>query len=265
MILIESENNKIVKYIKSLDTKKGRDKHNRFIIEGKKYVDSIPDEWQVESYVISQSMNQKIDVNEYSSRAQIYVLKDSIFNSVSDTVTPQGIFAICNKLEYHIGDILNKSQPLFILMIEEIIDPGNLGTIIRTAESAGACGIIVSKNSVDIYNKKVLRSTAGAIFSIPVIENAVLADFCDMLKGKGIKIIATHLKGATYPYDMNLSEDCAIIVGNEARGISEEIIKNVNCTVKIPMIGDSDSLNVSVASGILIYEVVRQRLKKYKI
>jgi len=262
MVLIESENNKLIKHIKSLDTKKGRDKHDSFIIEGEKFVDSIPHKLEIESYVLSQTMYSKVDIEKYSSRAKTYVIKDSIFKSISDTIEPQGIFAICKKVKYALSDVLDTSRPLFILMIEESSDPGNLGTIIRTAESAGACGVLVSENSVDLYNKKVLRATAGAIFHIPIVENVDLIDACKIFKSHGVEIVATHLKGAISPYDINLQKDCAVVVGNESRGVSDKLIENIDHIVKIPMIGDSESLNVSVASGILLYEVVRQRLKK---
>lgn len=261
MILIESLDNKIIKYIKALDTKKGREKYNKFIIEGEKYISSIPKVWDIECYIFSESMSYKIDLRKYSSRAQVYIIKDNTFKTITDTVTPQGALAICTKLEYKLENILISEKPLFLLLLEELNDPGNLGTIIRTAESAGVCGVIISSSSVDIYNKKVLRATAGAIFYIPIIQGIDIISCCQLLKTRGIKLFSTHLKGEQYPYNLNFNEDCAIIIGNEARGLSDNILKVTDNIVKIPMIGSSDSLNASVAGGILLYEVVRQRLK----
>lgn len=261
MVIIESINNKIIKDIKELNKKKGRDIKCKFIIEGEKYVNSIPSNYSIDRFIFSETMAQKVDINKYNIKAPVHIVKDNIFKSISDTVTPQGILAICNKAVYKLEEILNTNKSLFILMLEEVNDPGNLGTIIRTADSAGVDGIIVSKKSVDIYNRKVLRSTAGSIFNVPIIDNVNLIETCNLLKSRGIKTVSAHLKGNKYPYDLDLMESCAIIIGNEGKGLSEKLVNNADYITKLPMIGNSESLNASIAGSILLYEVVRQRLK----
>ena len=140
-------------------------------------------------------------------------------------------------------------------------DPGNLGTVIRTADACGADAIFLSKGSVDMYNPKVLRSTMGSMFHVPVFQNVELNEISAKLKKNEIPLYAAHLRGDTYPYGLELAEPCAFIIGNEARGLSDEAADLCDRWVKIPMPGQAESLNASIAAGVLMYEVVRQRLK----
>lgn len=166
--------------------------------------------------------------------------------------------AICQKKNYTIKDINFSAN--FFLLAENLQDPGNLGTLIRTADACNVDYIIISKNSVDIYNPKVLRATAGSIFNIPVIQNVDLDEIFVLFKKHNIKTLATHLHGDKMPYDINLTESIAILVGNEGQGLSDSISKKSDYLVKIPILGKAESLNASVASGVLLYEVVRQRI-----
>ncbi len=206
-------------------------------------------------------MSKKINIDIYENSAKVYILSDKIFKKISDTETPQGALVVCKKLKYNIEEILNKNNP-FILLLEEISNPGNLGTVIRTADSAGVDAIILSKNCVDIYNKKVLRSTAGSIFNVPIIQNQDLIEIVKFFNEKGIKTIAGHLKGNNNLYKLDLTNGCVIAIGNEAKGLSDELSSIILYKVKIPIIGKAESLNASVATAILLYEVVRQNLEK---
>ena len=244
-MIIESSQNKIVKLVKSLDTKKGMDKHNAFIIEGENYLDAVPPD-KILHTVLSES---------YKGEKQGVVVSDSIFKSLSDTVNPQGILTICEKMEYGL-DVLDKAN--FIVALEELNDPGNLGTVIRTAKAAGVDVILASKNTVDIYNKKVVRATAGAIFTMPIIQNIQLDTVLQRLKNDGTKIICTHLKGNTEYYNVDLKQKICVVVGNEANGVSDGIASIADYLVKIPMADGVESLNASVATGVVLYEVVRQ-------
>lgn len=161
-------------------------------------------------------------------------------------------------MSYDINKIIKKDG--FYVIAEEMNDPGNLGTVIRTAHAAGADGVILSKGSVDLYNPKVLRSTMGSVFKIPVIQNADLAQVTDLMKRSGISIYAAHLKGKKLLYELDLKNGCAFMLGNEARGLSDKAADMCDELVKIPMPGNAESLNASVAAAVLIYEMVRQRL-----
>ena len=178
-----------------------------------------------------------------------------------DTENPQGILAVCKKLDWDADAVLAKKTP-FLLLAEELNDPGNLGTVIRTADACGADAVFLSKGSVDLYNPKVLRATMGSLFHVPVFQNIDLHALSEKMQAKQIPLYAAHLKGDRYPYALPLQDACAFLIGNEARGLSEDAAALCDAWVKIPMPGQAESLNASVAAGVLLYEVVRQRLPK---
>ncbi len=255
-MVILSKDNKIVKQIKYLHTKKGRDELNLFIVEGIRFVQEITDDFICKYYVFSQTFALKNEIDDF--KADHYVVSDNIFKEISDTITPQGILAVVEKKSYTLENLSIDNS--FFLIAENIQDPGNLGTLIRTADAAGVEAVFLSKNCVDIYNSKVIRSTAGSIFHLPIIENVELESVLSYLKDNGIKIYAAHLKGKKFPYEIDLTGNLAIIIGNEGNGLSQNISERADLFLKIPMIGRAESLNASIASGILLYEVVRQRI-----
>lgn len=257
---IESHQNKILKWVKGLSLKKNRDKEGVFIAEGLRFVSEIPEEWEVQLFMVSEDFAKEEELGCYEERAQTYVVSDELFALVSDTENPQGILAVCKKQEEFDETIWKKEAPFFILA-EELNDPGNLGTLIRTADAAGVDGIFLSKGSVDVYNGKVLRATMGSIFHVPIFQNVSVQEIASKMKGQRISLFAAHLKGEKYPYDLPLTKGCGFLIGNEARGLSDEAASLCDCWVKIPMPGKAESLNASMAAGLLMYEVVRQRLK----
>ncbi len=257
--LIESNQNKTVKYIFSLKNKKNRELEKRFIVEGEKFVSEIPENWEVIFYAVSESYARNKDVRKLKSRAALYALKDSVFKAVSDTVHPQGVLAVCVQKKYTMDMLLNNDHP-FLIVLEETNDPGNLGTIIRTADAAGADGVILSKSSADVYNSKTIRASAGSVFHIPFVCNIDLNAALLMIRRQNITVYAAHLRGDVYPYTMDLKKGAAILIGNEARGLSDETAKKADVLVKLPILGMAESLNASIAGGVLIYEVVRQRI-----
>lgn len=259
--LIESMANKVIKQTVALKNKKEREVTGQFVVEGENFVAEIPEDWKVARYLFSQSYAQTVDLHRYEEKADVYVVKDSVFKAMSDTVTPQGILAVCVQKQFVLEDMIAMSDKNpFLLICEKISDPGNLGTLIRTADASGCHGVILSEGSVDAYNPKTIRATAGSVFHLPILENAELPDVISALKQRNINMIAAHLKGKTLPYDINMREGCAFLIGNEAKGLSPAVTAEANCLVKIPIVGKAESLNASVASSILLYEVVRQRI-----
>jgi len=234
--------------VKSLKTKKGRDEHGLFIVEGIKQLAEIPANWSIHAYICAES---------YPYKENAIVISDSRFASLSDTITPQGIMAVCEKRSFKLDDVISKNP--FILIGESLSDPGNIGTLIRTAAAAGADGVILSEGSGDIYNPKTIRAAAGASLRIPIIEQANLNEVILKLKRQGIKVLATHLEGEVSPYEVNMQHGCAILVGNEAHGLSDEISTLADVRIKLPMAREVESLNASIAGGIIMYEVLRQR------
>ena len=256
--MIESTQNKLIKELRALGDKKHRDESGLFIADGFRFVSEIPENTKINKMVFSESFSAKNDISCFREKADCYIISDKLFNTVSDTKNPQGILAVCAKLKYEIKDIIRKNG--FYVIAEEMNDPGNLGTVIRTAHAAGANGVILSAGSVDLYNPKVLRSTMGSVFKVPVIQNADLECITSFMKKNGIKIYAAHLKGKKNYFDLDQKSGCAFMLGNEARGLSDKAAAMCDCLIRIPMPGQAESLNASVAAAVLIYEAVRQRI-----
>ena len=254
-IIIESNQNKIIKEVNSLKAKKERDKTGLFILEGKRLVDEIPNSWEIKYLLKAESYSEDINFEK------VYTVKDSLFEKISETVNPQGILAVCHIKEFDVTNVDYSNSPFFVVL-ENVTDPGNMGTLIRTADAAGADGIFLSKGCVDIYNPKVIRATMGSIFHLPIYRNLNLMDLMEDFKNNNVKTLAAHLKGTSTPYKVDMTTACAVIIGNEANGLSDEISEMASDLVKIPMPGKAESMNAGIAGGILIYEAVRQRIEE---
>lgn len=254
-IIIESNQNKIIKEVNSLKAKKERDKTGLFILEGKRLVEEIPNSWEIKYLLKAESYSDEINFEN------VYTVKDSLFEKISETVNPQGILAVCHIKEFDVTNVDYSNSPFFVVL-ENVTDPGNMGTLIRTADAAGADGIFLSKGCVDIYNPKVIRATMGSIFHLPIYRNLNLMNLMEDFKNNNVKTLAAHLKGTSTPYKVDMTTACAVIIGNEANGLSDEISEMASDLVKIPMPGKAESMNAGIAGGILIYEAVRQRIEE---
>ena len=259
---ISSKENSLIKHIKKLKEKKYRDEYNEFIIEGTKMLkEALKENAKIDKIVFSESFieNNNIEgfLSEDISPKDIICVPDSIFEIITEVGTPQGTLAIIKKeQERDIEDLKGE----FFIALDDLQDPGNLGTILRTADSANIKNILVSKGTVDCYSSKVVRATMGAIFRIKVIECENLRKSLEILNNKGYNIIVTSLDAQKTIYDINY-EKSIIVIGNEANGVSKEIQEIATNKVIIPMLGNTESLNASVATGIVIYEYVRQKIK----
>ncbi|MCL2388018.1 MAG: RNA methyltransferase [Defluviitaleaceae bacterium] len=248
--------------LKQLKTKKGRDEAGLFLVEGEKFIAEIPMRYVIMQYVASKRYADAHDLSVYRERARCEIIRDSLFESLADTVTPQGIMAICEKIPYTFDNLLQpcaNGLPPFILMGENLNDPGNVGTLIRTAAAAGASGAIFTSGSCDVFSPKVLRSAAGAVLRLPIVTNTNTEEAFDILKAANIPIHAAHPRGNALPYDLNFRETFCALIGNESHGISEIAAAHATTLVRLPMTNSTESLNASVAGSILLYEAVRQR------
>lgn len=257
---VTSRDNKIVKLTKSLYTKQGRDKEGLFIIEGYRNVkDACMKGAKIEFILKSDSCSYDLSpLKEH----KIYTLAPKIFEYVSDTVTPQGVLAVCKTLEISFSDVELNEKSL-IVVCENLQDPGNAGTIIRTADAAGAACVIMTKGCVDIYNPKVTRSVMSSLFSVKVIQNKNMDSVFGFLKNNSVKSVAGALtKNSVSLFDCDMTGKCAIFIGNEGNGLSEETIKRCDKTVTIPMLGNAESLNASCAAAVMMYEHVRANTKR---
>lgn len=258
--MISSISNGQMKNLIQLQKKtKARNDQDVFVVEGIKMYQEVPKDRLVKVYVSETYYNEKFKDSLADFEGISYeVVKDSVFKEVSDTMTPQGIMAIVKKQHYSLLDILN-NELANLVILEDLRDPGNLGTIVRTSEGAGVTGVILSKSCVDIYNPKVIRSTMGSIYRMPYIYVEDLASTIIEAKKHGITLYAAHLVG-TNNYDKeDYTRRCGILIGNEANGLSEDISQLANRLIKIPMAGKVESLNAAIAASILMYEIYRQR------
>ncbi len=253
---ISSLSNQHIKDIIRLQTKgSARKKEKLYVIEGIKMYREVPKEDIVNTYV-SESF---LEEHKKEIKGSYIIVKDNIFRDISDTVTPQGIVCIVRQKEYNIDTILNKQKRQVFVLLESLQDPGNLGTIMRTAEGAGVSAVLVNKSTVDLYNPKVIRSTMGSIFRVPFLVYDDIENAITQLQSHGVTVYAAHLQGENF-YDEEVYEgSSAILIGNESKGLSEQAGKQADRLIKIPMEGQLESLNAAVSAAILMYEMRKNR------
>lgn len=263
MQVITSKDNEIVKNIKKLKDKKYRDEAGLYVIEGTKIIEeAIEEKAHIKRIVICEECLEAGDIEqkllyEIAKYDCIYVSK-KVFNFLTDVIAPQGILAVVERPN---PNTRIKYDQDIILVLDGIQDPGNLGTILRTADSVNLKQIIVTKNTADCYNPKVVRSTMGAIFRVGVIETDDLVKTLKEIKKNKFEIIVTSLDTDESVYDVKYNKK-VIVIGNEANGVTKEVQEIADKKVKIPMLGKTESLNASVATGIMLYEYVRQKISK---
>jgi len=256
--IIESVDNTLIKETRKLKEKKHRVEREEFIVEGFRFVsEAINSSFDVPFVFVSEAALEKWEKYNFEEKltkeTRVILIKESALKSICSTETPQGIVAVVKNKQRTV----DKKQG-FYLLVDKVQDPGNLGTLIRTAHAAGALGVILTKGTVDVYNEKTLRATMGSIFYIPIIEDKELI-ITKALILDGFKLVASSLDTEDNFYDVDLKSKVIIAVGSEANGVSEEIIKICDYKVKVPMPGGAESLNVAIAGSIMIYEAVRQK------
>lgn len=260
---ITSKENKIIKHIIKLKEKKYRKEYNEYIIEGAKIVqEAIQEKAKIKQIIISENaINTDLIQNHLKEELQKidYIqVPSNIFKLISEVEKPQGILAIIEKEKQEENIDVNQD---IILALDDLQDPGNLGTIIRTTDSVGLKQILISKGTTEAYNPKVIRSTMGAIFRVKIIECENLKETLKRLQKNNFKIMVTDLNTDKSIYDIKLQKK-VIIIGNEANGVSEEIKNIADTRAIIPMFGKTESLNASIATGVILYEYVRQKLQE---
>lgn len=256
--MITSTANQQVKLLVQLNKKaKLRDTKDLFVAEGPKMFREAPKD-RIEKVYFSESFFERHKGDSVWSDLSCEVVQDSVFRVMSDTQTPQGVLCLVRQYHYTLEELLQKENPT-LLILENLQDPGNLGTIMRTAEGAGAAGVILSKGSVDMYNPKTIRSTMGSVYRVPFFYTEDLEKALSRIKEKGIPSFAAHLEGSEIYDRKDYRKGAAFLVGNESNGLSRELAACADTRIRIPMEGKLESLNASVASSILLYEAYRQR------
>jgi len=263
--MISSTANTKVKRLVALRQKaRLRREEGVFLVEGEKMFLEAPQEWLQEVYVSETFFAKCGRVQGALEKSQFELVSDEVFLKISDTQTPQGILCVLAIPQYSFKECMtawlsDKKAP-FLMLLEDLQDPGNLGTILRAGEGAGVSGIVMTAKTVDIFNPKVIRSTMGSIYRVPFFTAEELAPVIELLKNKGIAVYAAHLDERNVCYDEpDYTQPSAFLIGNESRGLKRETADRADCYIKIPMAGQVESLNAAVAGAILMYEAARQR------
>lgn len=252
---IDSTSNKIIKSTKKLLERNGRKEAEKFIIEGKRLVnDAVSGGADIEFVLVEQGTEISLSKNILT-----YELSHKAFSALKSTVNSQGVIAVARMPHKADFSPSEKDNCLYIYL-DGVSDPGNMGTIIRTADATGADGIVVSASCVDVYNPKVVRSTMASIFNVPIYFDDAERSVLKKMKKSGIMVISGSLSGEKSLYDVNFKQRCVAVIGNEANGITNEVIEQSDILIKIPIIGKAESLNAAVACAVIAYERLRQNL-----
>lgn len=249
--------NKRIKQIASWQrSSKDRREAGVFIVEGIKMFREAPADWIKEVYMTPEMYDEIGDPG-----CTFSLVEGDVFAKISDTQTPQGVLTVLKRPDHSIEEIIKPKDGLkpLIVVLENLQDPGNLGTILRVGEAAGVTGIIMSKGTVDIFNPKVVRSTMGSIYRMPFIVADDLSDVLKKLKENGITSYAAHLQGSEIYTEYDYTKGTAFMVGNEGNGLTDEITALADKKLLIPMEGSVESLNAGIATAVLVYEAHRQR------
>ena len=263
--MISSTSNEKVKHVAALNKKASlREEEAVFVAEGVRLFEEIALTDIKEAYFTEDGLKS---LKERGHSDPEFLIRDGraetvslpVMEKMSDVVTPQGVLAVVKRRKHEWDELLPAGRAPLLILLEDIQDPGNLGTVLRTAEAAGASGVILGGSTADIYNPKVVRSTMGAIFRLPFMRLNDLGFCFSVLRQHGVKIHAAAMEGAEVFSSRDYTGGTAFIIGNEGKGLKEETIKGADDSVFIPMAGKTESLNASVSAALLLYEAARQR------
>lgn len=264
---IHSKSNNRVKEWAALKQKKYRDANGLFLIEGIRLVEeALESGTPIETVLVQDEVlpTGKLDeiVNSSQSRQlELIEVNQAVIDQIADTKTPQGVIAIGRVFEHEIQGLIEKKENPLYVIADRIQDPGNLGTIIRSADAVNATAVFVGTGSVDLYNPKVVRATMGSLFHLPVAEVS-LHELIPLLKTNAIRVIGTEAETGDSLFTADFSGGTAIVIGSEAHGISEEIRQEIDSFLSVPMPGKAESLNAAIAASVILYEALRQRTVK---
>ena len=280
-IMITSAQNTQVKNIIKLNQKaKARREQKLFVAEGRKMFLEAPENLIDKIYVQERNdttdedckaakeawdaltdAQKELDDEEVMEKVRRFSwesVENGVFRQMCDTQTPQGILTVLRQPSYQMQDLLKEKNPL-IMVLEDLQDPGNAGTIIRTGEGAGVSGVFLTKTCVDITNPKVIRATMGSVYRIPFLYVEDVVSLKQQLQDRGIRFFAAHLQGKNSYDREDYKGGTAFLIGNEGKGLTDQAAEAADCLIRIPMCGQVESLNAAMAAGILMYEAARQR------
>jgi len=258
MEYITSKDNKTIKLVHALTQKKYRQKYESYVVEGLRVVKDSLENVHVKIVLIKESVGNKSDIKAVVTacenlRIPVATVSDRLYETIEETVQGQGLMAIVSKPELTYSKF--KAKEGFYILLDAAQDPGNLGTIIRTAVAAGCNGIFLTKGSVDPYNSKTVRSAMSGLTKIPIYENLSPEDVRHLMSEQGLTSYATTLENATSYESTDYAKKTLLILGNEGNGISDSILKQVTHRISIPIYGPIESLNLSIAAALCMYKI----------
>lgn len=263
--VITSGQNQFIKMAASLKEKKFRDKLGLFMIEGVRLVEEAAhSNWQTEICFYTAGAKEEKRVQEIllvlaSRGCRILEITNALYEKITEVKQPQGIMAIIKKQDYTLSDFLIDTGAPFFVVLDEVQDPGNVGTVIRTAAAAGCTGVILTKGCADVFASKVVRASMGSLFYIPIFEGLSQYEVMEYLEKHDIRMLTTSLEASNVYFQVDFKQPVAIVFGNEGNGVSEALLKGTKEQLYIPLSGHVESLNVSASAAVVLYEAVRQR------
>ncbi|MGI5850480.1 MAG: RNA methyltransferase [Clostridiales bacterium] len=259
--IITSFNNPTIKLLRSLHIKKYRDMYGLYFAEGPKLVkEALDTDYPIHTLIYSRNFPIKELNLELKKRSTPTIcVEDNVYKQLSDVETPQGVMVILRKKINSPNAILQQDKGFWVVL-DRIQDPGNMGTIIRTIDAVGGNGVVLLKGCVDPYNPKTVRATMGSILRVPIVEIKNNSDFLRQLTAKQADILISSMEGTSVFNWQSGKGDAikALVIGNESQGIDSEIREFATDTISVPIVGGAESLNASVAAGIMIYEMMRK-------
>ena len=258
MIVITSVNNPVYRDALKLLRKKYRDRTGCYLLEGRKpLLDALETGLTIEKVFVCDGTDSALipDI----PREKITGLSPKLFGELSDTDTSQGLIAVARRRMHSPQEFADLVKDGDVVVLDRLQDPGNAGTIVRTAEAAGFAGVICLKGSADLFSPKVVRSAAGSLLRVPVLAELAREEAVSLLRDMEKQIVVTAMKGAEDCFEAAFDRPCALVIGNEGAGVGEDLLREADRTVRIPMRGRIESLNASVAAGILMYQIGRRK------
>ncbi|MDD5999803.1 MAG: RNA methyltransferase [Lachnospiraceae bacterium] len=259
-MITSTSNDRIKQIMKYRKSAKERRKQGVFLVEGIRMFVEIPETWCQEVYMTEDFLERHQEQIPEYLLSKVELVAPHVMEAMTDTKTPQGVISVVSQPTYSIEEVCMQkedSEPL-ILALENLQDPGNLGTIVRTAEGAGVTGIVMSRETVDIYNPKVVRATMGSIFRVPFCYVENLTDWIASMNVREVGTYSAHLQGTSF-YDFDYQKPTIFCIGNEGNGLTDALSQTTKHKIKIPMMGNVESLNAATAATVLMYEAMRQR------
>jgi TrmH family RNA methyltransferase len=263
---IESSGNEFIKWVASLKQKKYRNKSGCFIAEGTRLVkEAIVSGWDIEACIYTKEAIDHKDMKKFllilqKRGCRLAGVSSAVYNKITDTEHGQGIMVIVRRKQYELVDLIQERPQgnRIIVVLDGLQDPGNAGTIIRTADASGSAGVILTHGSVDLFSGKTIRATMGSVFHIPIVDNVTSTQVIDFFRSREIKLMATALDASEIYYKTEFRENVAVVFGNEGKGVGRELLESSEKRLYIPIYGQAESLNVAISAAVILYEASRQ-------